>query len=190
MAGVRCCADAHDADRQRGGKAPREIGARADTPVLSPHMMRLTLLKNLSAKVRPTLGVIMETEVWPNLMHEMTAHGIPVVLANARESEKSRAQAQKAIEVMGPAFGSFAAVLAQSDEDKARLESLGAKDVLVTGSVKFDIVPDASQMAAAKAWLTVLSRPVVLLASTRDGEEAAFLESFKSIRHCWQRLSS
>ena len=80
---------------------------------------------------------------------------------------------------MGPAFGSFAAVLAQSDEDKARLESLGAKDVLVTGSVKFDIVPDASQMAAAKAWLTVLSRPVVLLASTRDGEEAAFLESFK-----------
>lgn len=130
-------------------------------------------------QVRPTLGVIMETEVWPNLMHEMTAHGIPVVLANARESEKSRAQAQKAIEVMGPAFGSFAAVLAQSDEDKARLESLGAKDVLVTGSVKFDIVPDASQMAAAKAWLTVLSRPVVLLASTRDGEEAAFLESFK-----------
>lgn len=130
-------------------------------------------------QVRPTLGVIMETEVWPNLMHEMTAHGIPVVLANAREGEKSRAQAQKAIEVMGPAFGSFAAVLAQSDEDKARLESLGAKDVLVTGSVKFDIVPDASQMAAAKAWLTVLSRPVVLLASTRDGEEAAFLESFK-----------
>lgn len=147
-------------------------------PVLSPYDAPYAVEKFVR-QVRPTLGVIMETEVWPNLMHEMTAHGIPVVLANARESEKSRAQAQKAIEVMGPAFGSFAAVLAQSDEDKARLESLGAKDVLVTGSVKFDIVPDASQMAAAKAWLTVLSRPVVLLASTRDGEEAAFLESFK-----------
>ena len=85
-------------------------------------------------QVRPTLGVIMETEVWPNLMHEMSVANIPVVLANARESEKSRAQAAKAIEVMRPAFGSFAAVLAQSNEDKARLESLGAKDVLVTRS--------------------------------------------------------
>lgn len=133
-------------------------------------------------QTRPTIGVIMETEVWPNLMSELSRRGIPVVLANARESEKSRAKAAKAIEVMAPAFGSFAAVLAQSDEDKERLESLGAKDVLVTGSVKFDITPDASQCAAARAWLAHLNRPVLLVASTRDGEEAEFAESFLARR--------
>lgn len=130
-------------------------------------------------QTRPTLGVIMETEVWPNLMHEMSRRGIPVVLANARESEKSRAKAEKAIDVMAPAFGSFAAVLAQSEEDRRRLESIGAKDVLVTGSVKFDITPDPSQVAAARAWRSALTRPVLLVASTREGEEAQFAQAFR-----------
>lgn len=133
-------------------------------------------------QTRPTLGIIMETEVWPNLMQELKRRQIPVVLANARESEKSRAQAEKVIDVMRPAFSAFSAVLAQSDEDRERLESLGARDVLVTGSVKFDIRPDPSQVAAAKSWLGGLSRPVALFASTRDGEEAMFAEALKRRR--------
>ena len=86
-------------------------------------------------QTRPTLGVIMETEVWPNVMREAQRLGIPVVLANARESEKSRRQAEKVIGVMRPAFESFAAVLAQSKEDEERLRSLGARNITVCGSV-------------------------------------------------------
>lgn len=131
-------------------------------------------------QTRPTLGVIMETEVWPNLMSEMKRRQIPVVLANARESEKSRAQAARFMDIMAPAFSSFSAVLAQSDEDKERLESLGAVDVQVTGSVKFDIRPDLSQVATARALAARLTRPVVLIASTREGEEAMFAEALKT----------
>ena len=119
----------------------------------------------------------METEVWPNLMSEAKRCGVPMVLANARESEKSRAQAEKFLDVMGPAFGSFTAILAQSEEDKERLESLGGRNVTVCGSVKFDIRPNASQEAAARAWKASLSRPVALIASTRQGEEVLFAKA-------------
>ena len=128
-------------------------------------------------QTRPTLGVIMETEVWPNVMHEASRLGIPMVLADARESEKSRRQAERVIDVMGPAFGRFSAVLAQSDEDRDRLASLGATNITVTGSIKFDIKPDLSQVAAARAWRARLDRPVLLLASTREGEEARFAKA-------------
>ena len=84
------------------------------------------------------------------------------------------------MDIMAPAFSSFSAVLAQSDEDKERLESLGAVDVQVTGSVKFDIRPDLSQVATARALAARLTRPVVLIASTREGEEAMFAEALKT----------
>lgn len=138
-------------------------------------------------QTRPTLGVIMETEVWPNLMREASRLEIPVVLANARESEKSRAQAERAIELMRPAFGAFSAVLAQSREDEERLESLGAKNVTVTGSLKFDIRPDASQSAAAADWRAKLGRPVLFFASTREGEEARFAKALAERRALCRR---
>lgn len=97
-------------------------------------------------QTRPTMGVIMETEVWPNLMREAKRLDIPMVLANARESAKSQREAQKFHLVMRPAFESFSAVLAQSEEDKVRLESLGAQNVKVCGSVKFDIKPNLSTL--------------------------------------------
>ena len=130
-------------------------------------------------QTHPTMGVIMETEVWPNVMREAQKRGIPMVLANARESEKSRSQAEQAIEVLRPAFASFAAVLAQSVEDETRLRSLGAEHVTVTGSLKFDLKPDPSQTAAAREWRSRLKRPVVLVASTREGEEMRFAKALQ-----------
>ena len=138
-------------------------------------------------QTRPTLGVIMETEVWPNVMREAQRLGIPVVLANARESEKSRRQAEKVIGVMRPAFESFAAVLAQSKEDEERLRSLGARNITVCGSVKFDIRPDASQTAAALDWKTAIPKPVILIASTRDGEERDFAAALAKRRDLLRR---
>lgn len=138
-------------------------------------------------QTQPTLGIIMETEVWPNIMSEAHRRGVPIVLANARESEKSRAQAAKFIDVMGPAFGSFAAILAQSEEDRKRLESLGGRNITVCGSVKFDIRPNPSQVATARAWKEKLPKPVVLVASTRRGEEIRFAQAMAARRDLLRR---
>ncbi len=125
-------------------------------------------------ETRPSLGVVMETEVWPNMMAEAQRRGIPVILANARESEKSARRARCFASVMRPAFGAFSAVLAQSAADSQRLHALGAQNVHVCGSVKFDVSPDAAQVESAKSLKGKLKNKVVLFASTREGEEAMF----------------
>lgn len=133
-------------------------------------------------EARPDLGVIMETEIWPNLMAEAERRGVPVVLANARESEKSRRQAEKAIEVMRPAVRRFSEILAQTKTDEENFKALGAERVTIVGSLKFDIRPDEGQVAAAHVWKAVIMRPVLLAASTREGEEAKLLEAFMAKR--------
>ncbi len=131
-------------------------------------------------QTRPVMGVVMETEVWPNLMLEAGKRGIPVVLANARESEKSARIAERFIGVMRPAFSAFRAVLAQSEDDAARFKRLGAGNVTVCGSMKFDLKADSDLVEKARNWKETQGRSVVLLASTRDTEEEMFLESIQN----------
>jgi 3-deoxy-D-manno-octulosonic-acid transferase len=126
---------------------------------------------------RPRLGIIMETEVWPNLLAACEANGVPVLLANARMSEKSARGYQRFEAVTGPGFRRLAKVIAQADADAARLRSLGARDVEVTGNLKFDVPPDAALVLAGRAWKEQLARPVLLLASTREGEEKLLLDA-------------
>ena len=124
----------------------------------------------------PRLGILMETEIWPNLLAGCAAYGIPVVLANARMSEKSARGYQRWRALSRPAIGSLAAVCAQSEADAARLRALGAPRVEVTGNLKFDVTLDTAQLAAGREWKTKVARPVLLLASTREGEEKLLLE--------------
>lgn len=128
---------------------------------------------------KPRLGVLMETEIWPNLLAESARHGVPVVLANARLSEKSARRYSRWRSLAQPAFASLAAVCAQSADDAARLRSAGARAVQVTGNLKFDVAQDATQLAAGRAWRAELGRPVVLLASTRENEEKALIEEWR-----------
>lgn len=132
------------------------------------------LMAKFFEQTDPVMGVVMETEVWPNMMAEARRRSIPVVLANARESEKSAGQARLAASLMGQAFASFEAVLAQSKADAQRLQALGATNVHICGSVKFDIRPDPAQVKSAAEVKKTFPKPVVLLASTREGEEAMF----------------
>ena len=132
------------------------------------------LMEKFFEQTDPVMGVVMETEVWPNMMAEARRRSIPVVLANARESEKSAGQARLAASLMGQAFASFEAVLAQSKADAQRLQALGAANVHICGSVKFDIRPDPAQVKSAAEVKKTFPKPVVLLASTREGEEAMF----------------
>ena len=120
---------------------------------------------------RPRLGVVMETEVWPNLIDACAASGIPLVLANARMSEKSARGYARLSSLTRPAFAALTAVCAQSTADAERLRSLGAARVQVSGNLKFDAAPSPAQLAAGRAWREALGRPVLLLASTREGEE-------------------
>jgi len=125
---------------------------------------------------RPRLGVIMETEVWPNLIDACAASAIPLVLANARMSEKSARGYARLSGLTRPAFAALTAVCAQSAADAERLRSLGAPRVQVSGNLKFDAAPNPGQLAAGRAWREALGRPVLLLASTREGEETLLLQ--------------
>jgi 3-deoxy-D-manno-octulosonic-acid transferase len=125
---------------------------------------------------RPRLGILVETELWPNLLAACTEFGVPVLLANARLSEKSSRGYARAGALARETFGELALVCAQSEADAARLAALGARDVRVAGNVKFDITPDEAKAAAGRDWRRRLGRPLLLLASTRDGEEKMLLE--------------
>jgi 3-deoxy-D-manno-octulosonic-acid transferase len=128
----------------------------------------------------PRLGVLMETELWPNLLALCAKRGVPVVLANARMSEKSARRYRRWRALMAPGIRTLAAVCAQSEADAERLRALGASQVVVTGNLKFDVALDAGQLAAGREWKAKLGRPVLLLASTREGEEKLLLEAAPS----------
>ena len=133
-------------------------------------------VRGFLAHFKPRLGILMETEVWPNLLEACAAGGVPVLLANARMSEKSERRYRRFAGLTAPAFAGLAAVCAQSRADAERLSGLGARAVEVTGNLKFDVTPDAAQVQAGRAWRSRLGRPVLLLASTREGEEPMLLK--------------
>jgi 3-deoxy-D-manno-octulosonic-acid transferase len=130
-------------------------------------------------KFRPAIGILMETEVWPNLVEGCRQRSIPLVLANARFNEKSLRKAQRLAALARPAYGGLTAAWAQTEHDAARLRAMGAPVRGVFGNLKFDVVPDAHQVARGRAWRAQSRRPVVMLASSREGEEALWLENFK-----------
>ena len=140
------------------------------------------------AHFRPRIGILMETEVWPNLSAACQRAAVPLVLANARLSEKSQRKAQRLGWLSRPAYGTLAAVWAQTDADARRLAAVGATVAGVLGNIKFDATPDAAQLAQGarwrQAWRNATHQPVVMFASSRAGEEAGFLkvlESFKAV---------
>ena len=131
------------------------------------------------AQFRPAIGVLMETEIWPNLLHAARARRLPMVLANARLSERSRRRGESLAALMRPAAESVALVLAQSDADAQRLRSAGAREVIVCGNLKFDLTPDAALIERGRGWRETLRREVVLAAITREGEEAMLLAAWR-----------
>jgi 3-deoxy-D-manno-octulosonic-acid transferase len=129
---------------------------------------------------KPRLGVLLETEVWPNLMAAARARGLAVALVNARLSPKSLASALRLAWLARPAYGALAAVYAQTEADGRRLAQLGAPVAGVLGNLKFDARPDAAQQALARRWRAGLAQPVLMLASSRAGEEIEFLRQWQA----------
>ncbi len=140
-------------------------------------------------ETRPAVGVLMETELWPNLLHGAHRAGIPVVLVNARLSEKSAAKAQRYAALIRPAGAHLARVAAQSPGDRDRLARFYGGPIDVLGNLKFDLPPlpqlvEQGRQARSR-WG---ERPVWLAASTREGEEALILDSFACLGPATARL--
>lgn len=137
------------------------------------------------AHFAPRIGILMETEVWPNLSAAAKQRGVPLLLVNARLSEKSLAQAQRLAWLSRSAYASLAGIYAQTPADAARFALLGGTVKGVFGNLKFDATPDAAQLqtgrAWAAAWQQASGKQVVLLASSREGEEKLFLENWLAL---------
>jgi len=159
--------------REAGRALLREGDAQAWLPYDTPGAVRRFLRTH-----RPLAGVVMETEVWPNLMAGAQAAGVPMLLANARLSERSRRKGQRLRALLHPALARFTQVLAQTESDAMRLRDSGATAVRVLGNLKFDMAPRPELLARGKAWRTALGRPVLLAAVTREGEEGPLLRAF------------
>ncbi len=130
---------------------------------------------------RPAVGVLMETEIWPNLLHAAQQQRVPMVLANARLSTKSLQQGVRFAALLRPAVGRLAATLAQTQADAARLRAAGAEPVWVAGNLKFDVTPPPQLVERGQRWRRAAGRAVVLAASTREGEEAPLLAAWAQV---------
>ena len=129
---------------------------------------------------RPRLGILMETEIWFNLVRECERAGVPLMLANARMSEKSARGYATVAPLAQAAVSRLNVVAVQSEEDADRLRSLGARSVEVIGNLKFDVSQASGTDALAaefRRWFG--GRRIFLAASTREGEEELLLEAIK-----------
>ncbi|WNO04495.1 3-deoxy-D-manno-octulosonic acid transferase [Rhodoferax mekongensis] len=141
-----------------------------DTPAAVGHFL---------ARFRPDVGLLMETEVWPNLVAGCAQRGVPLCLVNARMSDKTYQESLRLRWLAGPAYRGLHAVWAQSEADAQRLSSLGATVQGVLGNFKFDATPDAALLAQGRAWRAGAGRPVLMFASSREGEEQMLLDVLK-----------
>jgi 3-deoxy-D-manno-octulosonic-acid transferase len=146
--------------------------------------------------IRPTIVIVMETEIWPNFLREARRENLPVVFANARISEKSFTRFKRWEFLVGPFFAEsihdVALFLPQTPEDAARLSAMGApaKQTEVTGNLKYDAEPPPPN--AFGSWLTREIRqqerwPVIVAGSIVEGEEDAVIAAYDIVQRQWRR---
>ena len=141
--------------------------------------------------LKPSLLITIETEIWPNVLHEAKKRGIPVVMVNGRISAESFTYYRWVQPLMGPVFQNYKLLLMKAREDADRLQRMGApaSKIKVSGSIKYDrnlvekevTVAQAKSLDAALA-LTATDAPLVVAGSTHDDEESTLLEVLRRIR--------
>jgi 3-deoxy-D-manno-octulosonic-acid transferase len=136
-------------------------------------------VRRFLAHFRPRMGIIMETELWPNLIAQAHRRAVPLYLVNARMSEKSARGYARFGALARSTLRQLSGISAQTERDARRLTELGAPKVEVTGNIKFDRTAPAPMLALGKHLRSRFGedRPVFLAASTRDGEEALLLDA-------------
>lgn len=135
-------------------------------------------------RIQPRAAVIMETEIWPNMVCQTSARGIPVLLANARLSERSARGYQRLSGLSRPVMRAMHRIVAQGRADAERFAALGVSpDALcVSGSIKFDVsIPDALRQQALALREAMGTRPTWIAASTHDGEDGILLDAHRQL---------
>lgn len=146
-----------------------------DVQVWQPWDTRL-VVERFFDHFKPRLVLLMETEVWPCAVASAHARNTPMVLINGRLSDKSLQQALTLSPLACPAYAGLTAVYAQTNSDAKRYRQLGVEVAGVFGNLKFDATPCVAQLTTGKTWRKALNQPVILLASSREGEEALFID--------------
>ena len=130
---------------------------------------------------QPRIGILIEREVWPNLIEQAQLAGVPIILASARFSEKSQKQVEQIdkvfLSLMRETYAGLDLTLAQTEDDARRLYEVGALNIHVVGNLKFDVALPAVAVDAGRAWRQRLNRPVIAIASTRENEDALFVKA-------------
>ena len=143
-------------------------------------------------RVHPDLGIILETELWPNLLAACSQRKIPLMLANARLSARSCRGYQRIAPLARQMVNSFARVAAQAELDGQRFLGLGLEPqrLQVSGNIKFDVqpAPDLRSRGQALRDEWGASRPVWVAASTHEGEETILLAALKKVREDFPEL--
>jgi 3-deoxy-D-manno-octulosonic-acid transferase len=141
--------------------------------------------------IRPAMLVIIDTEIWPNVLRQSCVRGIPVVLANGRISAESFRHYRRARPLLKHVFQNYRILMMQSEEDAARIVAMGAPrdKVVVGGNIKFDRdrigkkEPEAIERGLqADFGLGELNAPLIVAGSTHPGEEEVLLDVLRSIR--------
>ncbi|QVL47802.1 MAG: lipid IV(A) 3-deoxy-D-manno-octulosonic acid transferase [Thiocapsa sp.] len=144
------------------------------------------ILDRFLSRTTPALLIVMETEIWPNTLAACAERGIPVILANARLSERSARGYRRLARLTRETLQGFDLIAAQAEPDARRFIALGAdpERVQVTGSIKFDLRQPASLLDQAEAMRRAWGgqRPVWVAASTHEGEDGAILAAHQRIR--------
>ncbi len=127
---------------------------------------------------QPRIGLLLETELWFNLVEACARRKTPLLLINARLSEKSARGYARLGRLTRQSLQNLAAIVAQTEADAMRFRALGAREVSVAGNLKFDVLPppDVAMKGEVLRASLGLTRPVFLAASTREGEEALILD--------------
>ncbi len=163
-------------------------GRAASTQLYGDDVLRVYLpydypfaVKYFLRHFRPSIGILLETEIWFNLIHICHAEKIPLLLLNARLSEKSAARYGRYPNIVRSGLRELSAIAAQTEADADRLTTLGANNVSVMGNLKFDIEPPPAMLELGKKLHTQFgeSRKIFLAASTRAGEEALLLNALQ-----------
>ena len=133
---------------------------------------------------RPRVGVLLETEIWFNLIHECHAQSLPLLLLNARLSERSARGYARFAKLTRTGLHELFLVAAQTEDDALRLAGLSNRAVPVMGNLKFDIVPPPAMLELGKRLRSMFGaqRPVFLAASTREGEEELLLTALQQVK--------
>lgn len=136
-------------------------------------------VKRFLRHFKPAVGVLMETELWFNLIAGCQQHKIPLLLANARLSEKSAQGYSKLGKVVQQGLQGLTAIAAQTAQDATRLQNLGANNVSIIGNIKFDVAPHDDAVTKGLLLRNAFGnqRAVFLAASTREGEEELILDA-------------